>query len=187
MTAEPTDLIDTAIVIKNIPFAYPEEDFLSRLFPQLGLVPPYAFNYHRNKSDRAFHGLAFANFNASHEAQAAVDILNNYELEGRRLRVELKKRLPAEEEQRQRLARQSRRVTQQPLPQANVQQSYGDTGPAFTDTGATAFTTAVQQSHVQPPAESVPLDGDDILEPQLRPRIVFEPTTPTPEAGGTFI
>lgn len=186
MTAEPTDLIDTAIVIKNIPFGYPEEDFLSRLFPQLGLVPPYAFNYHRNKSDRAFHGLAFANFNASHEAQAAVDILNNYELEGRRLRVELKKRLPAEEEQRQRLARQSRRVTQQPLPQPNVP-SYGDTGLGFTDTGANAFAAAVQQPNVQLPVESIPVDSDDPLEPQLRPRIVFEPTTPTPEVGGTFI
>lgn len=40
LNAEPeTDLIDTAIVIKNIPFAYPEEDFTTELFPQLGLVP----------------------------------------------------------------------------------------------------------------------------------------------------
>src|SRR5436190_2908835 len=101
-------LIDTAIVIKNIPFAYPEEDFLTKLFPQLSLVSPYAFNYHRNKSDRAFHGLAFANFNAAHDAHAAVDVLNNFELGGRRLRVELKKKLPAEEE-RQKLARQTRR------------------------------------------------------------------------------
>jgi RNA recognition motif-containing protein len=150
-------------------------------------VSPYAFNYHRNKSDRAFHGLAFANFNASHEAQAAVDLLNNYELDGRRLRVELKKRLPAEEEQRQRLARQSRRVTQQPVPQSNVA-SLGDTGgPSFTDTGGSAFGQAGQQAVVQPPAESIPLESDDILEPQLRPRIVFEPTTPTPETGGMFL
>ena len=56
-----SEIIDTAIVIKNIPFGYPEEDFVGKLFPSLGLVPPYAFNYHRNKSDRAFHGLAFAN------------------------------------------------------------------------------------------------------------------------------
>jgi RNA recognition motif-containing protein len=103
-----SNLIDTAIVIKNIPFGYPEEDFVTKLFPQMGLVPPYAFNYHRNKGDRSFHGLAFANFNAPHEAQAAVNKLNNYDLDRRQLRVELKKRLPAEEEQRQRLARQSR-------------------------------------------------------------------------------
>src|SRR5271170_5974068 len=81
----------------------------------MGLIPPYAFNYHRNKNDKSFHGLAFANFNSSTDAQAAVDVLNNYELDRRRLRVELKKRLPVEEEQRQRLARQSRRqLVQQP-------------------------------------------------------------------------
>ena len=94
---------------KNIPFGFPEEDFKTQLFAQLRLVPPYAFNYHRNKSDGTFHGLAFANFNAPYEAQAAVDALNNFKLEGRRLRVEVKKRLPMEEEERQRLARQSRR------------------------------------------------------------------------------
>lgn len=170
-----TDIIDTAIVLKNIPFGYPEEAFLTTLFPQLGLVPPYAFNYHRNKNDRAFHGLAFANFNAPHEAQAAVDTLNNLELEGRRLRVELKKRLPAEEEQRQRLARQSRRQLAQPSPivpppPVNV---FGTTSP------------------VLPESQAQPLDlpiASDILEPQLRPRIVFrEAAPPTPEAGMSFM
>jgi RNA recognition motif-containing protein len=160
MSESETDLIDTAIVIKNIPFGYPEEDFVNKLFPQLGLVPPYAFNYHRNKSDRAFHGLAFANFNAPHEAQAAVDTMNNYELDRRRLRVELKKRLPAEEEQRQRLARQSRRQ----LPQTQI----------------SPLTQETQ------PAESMPM-ASDILDPQLRPRIVFrEPQTPSPSTGCPF-
>jgi hypothetical protein len=154
--APETDLIDTAIVIKNIPFGYAEEDFVNKLFPQLGLVPPYAFNYHRAKADRSFHGLAFANFTAAHEAQAAVDTLNNYELDRRRLRVELKKRLPAEEEQRQRLARQSRRQLPQQVP----------------------FTQETTQ-----PVESMPMSSD-ILDPQLRPRIVFrEPPTPSPPTG----
>ena len=109
MNRAQSELIDTAIVIKNIPFEYPEEDFVNKLFPKLGLVPPYAFNYHRNKSGvRAFHGFAFANFNTSHDAQTAVDKLNNFKLDGRPLRVELKKRLPAEEEERKRLARQSK-------------------------------------------------------------------------------
>jgi RNA recognition motif-containing protein len=103
---EPSELIDTAIVIKNIPFRYPEEDFVSKLFPKLGLVQPHAFNYHR-KSGGVFHGLAFANFNTSHDARTTVDKLNNFKLEGRPLRVELKKRLPAEEEQWKRLAKQS--------------------------------------------------------------------------------
>lgn len=98
-----------SIIIKNIPFDYPEEGFVDKLFPQLGLVSPYAFNYHRDKNDRVFRGFAFANFKTADEAQIAVDKLNNYELGGRRLRVELKKKkLSAEEEQRQRLTRQSK-------------------------------------------------------------------------------
>ena len=164
------DLIDTAIVIKNIPFSYPEEDFTTKLFPQLGLIPPYAFNYHRNRGDGTFHGLAFANFNAPHEAQAAVDKLNNYELERRRLRVELKKRLPAEEEQRQRLARQSRRQLAQQSAQV---------------TEYTQPSTSVQDEspRVMQTNPSV-LVGDDFLDPLLRPRIVFgEPATPAPTAG----
>jgi RNA recognition motif-containing protein len=98
---EQNNIIDTAIVIKNIPFEYPGESFVTELFPQLGLVRPYAFNYHRKQSDCVFHGLAFANFNESNDAQAAVDTLNNYELNGRKLRVELKKKQPPEEKQQQ--------------------------------------------------------------------------------------
>ena len=172
LTDPQSELIDTAIVIKNIPFGYPEEDFVSKLFPQLGLAPPYAFNYHRNRSDRAFHGLAFANFNAPHEAQAAVDTLNNFELSGRRLRVELKKRLPAEEEQRQRLARQSRRQLAQ----------------------TASGTIGIQIQQMQQEGHGLPLppvggqEGvrfvGELLDPQLRPRIVFkEPSTPSPKAG----
>jgi RNA recognition motif-containing protein len=166
-----TELIDTAIVIKNIPFSYPEEDFVSILFPQLGLVPPYAFNYHRNKSDRAFHGLAFANFNTANEAQAAVDVLNNYELDRRRLRVELKKRLPAEEEQRQRLARQSKRqLTHQTTPPAGFQLQ----------------PMMGQEVQSPQPVEAIPTGHD--LNPALRPRIVYQgPPTPTPQAGIAFI
>jgi len=167
---EESDLIDTAIVIKNIPFGYPEEDFAQRLFPQLGLVPPYAFNYHRNRSDGTFHGLAFANFNAPHEAQAAVDKLNNYELERRRLRVELKKKLPAEEEQRQRLARQSRRqVAQQSVPATE----YTEPSMVIQDD-----TTAAIQA-----GPSIEMSGN-FLDPILRPRIVFrEPSTPVSQSG----
>lgn len=163
-------LIDTAIVIKNIPFQYPEEDFVNKLFPHLGLIPPYAFNYHRNKNDRSFHGLAFANFNSPDDAQAAVDKLNNYELDRRRLRVELKKKLPAEEE-RQKLARQTTR--RQASPQASL-----------------SLATTFQQGGI--PQEigqgsSGELVGEamamsyDILDPALRPKILYRgPPTPTP-------
>jgi RNA recognition motif-containing protein len=111
-----SEVIDTAIAIKNIPFNYPEGDFVNKLFPQLGLVSPYSFNYHRNNSDRSFRGLAFANFYTANDAQNAVDKLNYYELNGRQLRVELKRKLPPEEEARQRLAKQSRGQVQSAQP-----------------------------------------------------------------------
>jgi len=163
------EIIDTAIVIKNIPFSYPEEDFLSKLFPDLGLVPPYAFNYHRNKADGAFHGLAFANFNTPRDAQNAVDVLNNYELDRRKLRVELKKRLPAEEEQRQRLVRQTRRQTTQPTPLPSEPEQ---SRPSVQEVLTTTLSGAVI---------SLPM-ASDVLDPQYWPHIVYhEPSTPAPQ------
>ena len=111
-----SEVIDTAIAIKNIPYSYPEEDFVNKLFPQLGLISPYSFNYHRSKSDRGFRGLAFGNFHTANDAQNAVDKLNNYELDGRPLWVELKRRLSPEEEERQRLARLSKRQVKSARP-----------------------------------------------------------------------
>jgi RNA recognition motif-containing protein len=170
--ASPDEIIETAIVIKNIPFSYPEEDFLQKLFPQLGLVPPYAFNYHRNKVDGAFHGLAFANFQNANEAQKAVDVLNNYELERRRLRVELKKKLPAEEEQRQRLARQSRRQ----VPTT-----------ATTGLGAAFGAMAIGSGPPAPGVQELGFDAAALsmvnLDPSIRPRIVYRPTHSTPHTG----
>jgi RNA recognition motif-containing protein len=112
----PSEFIDTAIAIKNIPYNYPEKDFVYKLFPQFGLVSPHAFNYHRNNSGRSFRGLAFANFYTANDAKNAVDKLNYYELDGRQLRVELKRKLPPEEEVRQRLTRQSRGQVQSAQP-----------------------------------------------------------------------
>ena len=171
-TALPDEIIETAIVIKNIPFSYPEEDFLQKLFPQLGLVPPYAFNYHRNKVDGAFHGLAFANFQNANEAQSAVDVLNNYELERRRLRVELKKKLPAEEEQRQRLARQSRRQV---------------TTPVTAGLGAAFGTMSVASGPAGPGVQELGFDAAALsmvnLDPAIRPRILYRHTQSTPHTG----
>jgi hypothetical protein len=160
-----TEFIDTAIVIKNIPFEYPEEAFTAKLFPKLELVPPYAFNYHRNNPERLFHGLAFANFNSAEEAKAAVDKLDNYELGTRRLRVELKRRLSAEAEQRQKLARQSRRRSthQNPRPTGFIQPGMAkDDGPS--------------------PIEPMTFRH---LDPQLRPRVVYPSpiNSPKPQAG----
>jgi len=106
-------IIDTAIALKNVPFTYPEQDFVNKLFPLLGLTAPYAFNYHRTRDVGKLTGLAFANFHHPHEAKAAVLKLNNYTLHNRQLRVEFKKKLPSEEEQKQTQARQLNLQNQQ--------------------------------------------------------------------------
>ena len=99
-------------------------------------------------------------------------MLNNYELDRRRLRVELKKRLPAEEEQRQRLARQSKRqLTHQTTPPSGFhQQSIMGQEGQTTQTVDTMTMTL------------------DTLNPALRPRIVYRgPPTPTPQTGNASI
>jgi len=97
------DLIPTAIVIKNIPFAVKKEQ-LVQIMTDLGLPLPYAFNYHFDNG--IFRGLAFANFTSADETAAVIDMLNHYELQGRKLRVEYKKMLPAAE--RERIEREKR-------------------------------------------------------------------------------
>jgi len=91
------DLIPTAIVIKNIPFAVKKES-LVQLMTEMGLPLPYAFNYHFDNG--IFRGLAFANFTTPDETALVINALNNYELLGRKLRVEYKKMLPQAERER---------------------------------------------------------------------------------------
>lgn len=103
---EDEELIYTAIVIKNIPFAVKKEQ-LAQVMTDLHLPLPYAFNYHFDKG--VFRGLAFANFNTPEETAMAIEGLNNYGLHGRRLRVEYKKMLPVEERERIERAKRGRR------------------------------------------------------------------------------
>lgn len=106
VNSDPTqeeDLIPTAIVIKNIPFAVKKEQ-LVQLMTELNLPLPYAFNYHFDNG--VFRGLAFANFTTPEETATVIDILNNFELQGRKLRVEYKKMLPLAE--RERIEREKR-------------------------------------------------------------------------------
>ncbi|KAF2434706.1 hypothetical protein EJ08DRAFT_427342 [Tothia fuscella] len=97
------ELIPTAIVIKNIPFAVKKEQ-LVQLMTELGLPLPYAFNYHFDNG--IFRGLAFANFTTAEETAVVIDAMNHYELCGRKLRVEYKKMLPLME--RERIEREKR-------------------------------------------------------------------------------
>ncbi|WWC66794.1 uncharacterized protein I206_100700 [Kwoniella pini CBS 10737] len=86
--ASDEDVIPTAIVIKNIPFAVTRETLLG-VMESLGAPLPYAFNYHHDNG--VFRGLAFANFRAPDEAASVVAALNGYDVQGRKLRVEYKK------------------------------------------------------------------------------------------------
>jgi RNA recognition motif-containing protein len=97
------DLIMTAIVIKNIPFAVKKEA-LQQMMNEMGLPIPYAFNYHFDNG--VFRGLAFANFSTAEDTAQIIEALNHFDLQGRKLRVEYKKMLPAEE--RDRIEREKR-------------------------------------------------------------------------------
>ena len=103
MTEPDEELIPTAIVIKNIPFAVKKEQLVD-LMTHMNLPLPYAFNYHFDNG--VFRGLAFANFTSADETAAVIDHLNHFELQGRKLRVEYKKMLPLQE--RERIEREKR-------------------------------------------------------------------------------
>ena len=98
-----SDLIHTAIVIKNIPFNVRKE-MLTTIMSEMGLPQPYAFNYHFDNG--IFRGLAFANFQSPMDTQTVIEQLNGYEVQGRKLRVEYKKMLP--EHERERIEREKR-------------------------------------------------------------------------------
>ena len=100
------DLIPTAIVIKNIPFAVKKEQ-LQELMLSMGLPVAYAFNYHFDSG--VFRGLAFANFTSAEETAMVIEHLNGFDLHGRKLRVEYKKMLPQQERERIERAKRERR------------------------------------------------------------------------------
>jgi len=98
------DIIPTAIVIKNIPFAM-KRDQLIAIIDELKLPQPYALNYHFENG--AFRGLAFANFRVPGEADLVVNGLEGYEVMGRKIKVEYKKVLPPEEAARKEAERKA--------------------------------------------------------------------------------
>ncbi|GAA5930883.1 hypothetical protein JCM1841_001962 [Sporobolomyces salmonicolor] len=98
------EVIDTAIVIKSIPFSAPKEQLLA-VMDSLSLPAPFAFNYHYDTSAASpaqvpqFRGLAFANYRTAEEARLTVSALNGFEFQGRKLRAEFKRVLkPGEKE-----------------------------------------------------------------------------------------
>ena len=115
------ELIPTAIVIKNIPFAVKKEQLVD-LMTSMNLPLPYAFNYHFDNG--VFRGLAFANFTSPEETAAVIENLNHFELHGRKLRVEYKKMLPQQERERIEREKRERRgqleEQHRPMPTPNL-------------------------------------------------------------------
>lgn len=91
------ELIPTAIVIKNIPFAIKKEAIVE-MMTDMALPLPYAFNYHFDNG--VFRGLAFANFQTPDETALVIAHMNHLDVQGRKLRVEYKKMLPQAERER---------------------------------------------------------------------------------------
>ncbi|KAF9168778.1 hypothetical protein DFQ26_000045 [Actinomortierella ambigua] len=94
---EHVDTIPTAIVIKNIPFSI-KRDALLAFLDNLDIPKPYAFNYHFDNG--IFRGLAFANYRTAEETDIVVAAVNGLEVQGRKLRVEFKKVMPAAEQEK---------------------------------------------------------------------------------------
>jgi hypothetical protein len=115
------ELIPTAIVIKNIPFAVKKEQ-LVQLMVDMNLPLPYAFNYHFDNG--VFRGLAFANFTSPQETEQVIQALNHMDLSGRKLRVEYKKMLPLAERERIEREKRERRgqleEQHRPMPQSQL-------------------------------------------------------------------
>jgi hypothetical protein len=122
MEDDDDELIPTAIVIKNIPFAVKKEQ-LVQLMVDMNLPLPYAFNYHFDNG--VFRGLAFANFTSPQETEQVINALNHMELSGRKLRVEYKKMLPLAERERIEREKRERRgqLEEQHRPVAQAQLS----------------------------------------------------------------
>ena len=154
------ELIPTAIVIKNIPFAVKKEQLVD-LMTQMNLPLPYAFNYHFDNG--VFRGLAFANFTNPDETSVVIQALNHYDLQGRKLRVEYKKMLPLQErerierekrERRGQLEEQHRPLTGPQIQNQPSMSSLSSQRPANTPSPISARTTAPSQKDF----ESVPGD-----------------------------
>ncbi|KAH6896602.1 hypothetical protein B0T10DRAFT_160624 [Thelonectria olida] len=102
-SSDSDQLIPTAIVIKNIPFAVRKET-LASIMLEMHLPQPYAFNYHFDNG--VFRGLAFANFQSAEDTRMVIEAMNGMDVHGRKLRVEYKKMLP--EAERERIEREKR-------------------------------------------------------------------------------
>ncbi|CAO2649583.1 Nn.00g069680.m01.CDS01 [Neocucurbitaria sp. VM-36] len=157
------ELIPTAIVIKNIPFAVKKEQ-LVQLMTDLRLPLPYAFNYHFDNG--VFRGLAFANFTTADETAAVIESMNHFELNGRKLRVEYKKMLPLAERERIEREKRERRgqLEEQHRPLGGNLQSQPSFSSLASHIPATSPSPVSAMRGGAPPAVDVDLNDPQVLQ-----------------------
>ncbi|KAI2391726.1 Peptidyl-prolyl cis-trans isomerase pin4 [Ophidiomyces ophidiicola] len=168
------ELIPTAIVIKNIPFAVKKEQLI-QLMTDLSLPLPYAFNYHFDNG--VFRGLAFANFTSAEETAAVIEVLNHFDLNGRKLRVEYKKMLPAQERERIEREKRERRgqLEEQHRPIATTQLQSQNSMSSLTSHLPTASSSPVSQ-------RTGGLDMNDQITLQFYSQLLLFKQDPTRES-----
>jgi len=172
------DLIPTAIVIKNIPFAVKKEQLVA-VMTEMNLPLPYAFNYHFDNG--VFRGLAFANFTTPEETSAVINTMNHMELAGRKLRVEYKKMLPVlEREKIERDKREKRGQLEEqhrPIPNSSLQALTAQPSSSSLNSAHQASSPSPSNSRQQPflgmyltsidGVLSLTLQGVDLNEPHI--------------------
>lgn len=155
-TASDADqLIPTAIVIKNIPFAVRKET-LASIMLEMHLPQPYAFNYHFDNG--VFRGLAFANFQSAEDTRMVIEAMNGMDVHGRKLRVEYKKMLP--EAERERIEREKR--------ERRGQLEEQHRGPMLHQQSSVQSLGALSQSQQRPPSH---LGNSGSSQPMPRPSL----------------
>lgn len=155
-TASDADqLIPTAIVIKNIPFAVRKET-LASIMLEMHLPQPYAFNYHFDNG--VFRGLAFANFQSAEDTRMVIEAMNGMDVHGRKLRVEYKKMLP--EAERERIEREKR--------ERRGQLEEQHRGPMLHQQSSVQSLGALSQSQQRPPSH---LSTSGSSQPIARPSL----------------
>ncbi|EWZ49390.1 hypothetical protein FOQG_04818 [Fusarium oxysporum f. sp. raphani 54005] len=165
-TSDADQLIPTAIVIKNIPFAVRKET-LASIMLEMHLPQPYAFNYHFDNG--VFRGLAFANFQSAEDTRMVIEAMNGMDVHGRKLRVEYKKMLPEAERERIEREKRERRgqlEEQHRAPMLHQQSSIQSLGSlSQSQARGPSHLGMLEASRVQSPALTMPGDVD-LNDPQ---------------------
>lgn len=86
----PPEKPDTILVLKNLPFAL-KQDELQEILMQMNTTAPQSINLHFDNNG-VFRGMAFIKYRGLDDAIKVYDNLNGYDVHGRKVRVEYKRK-----------------------------------------------------------------------------------------------